>query len=89
VVARSEIGDTGSHGFDDARRLVPEDAGRRHREAAFDHGEVAVADPGSRRLQEDFARAGIVDLDRITAAFMLRLLACAGFENRAGTDVYG
>jgi hypothetical protein len=63
VIARSEIANACAHRLDDARRLVTENAGRWHGQPAFDHGEIAVADPRSRRLQEDFARAGIVDLD--------------------------
>jgi hypothetical protein len=63
VITRNEVGDSLPYDFDDASGFVPEDAGRRDRKTAFDRGEVAVTDSGGRRLHEDLARAGIVDLD--------------------------
>ena len=63
VVARGEVTDALPHGFNDACRLVTQNTGRRHGQTALDHVEIAVADAGRGRLQEDFSRTGIVDLD--------------------------
>jgi hypothetical protein len=61
MVARREVDDALADRFDDARRLVAEDAGGRHGEAALDHVEVAVTDTGGGGLQEDLARTRVVD----------------------------
>jgi hypothetical protein len=62
VIARHKVADSCADSFDDTRRLVAEDARRRKREVSFDDVEVTVADTGSRRFQQNLARAGIVDL---------------------------
>ena len=80
VVAGLEVGDEFAGLFDDAGGLVAEDAGRVEGVEAFDEVEVGVADAGGGGLDEDFARAGLVDVDLFDREVLIRSVEHCGFH---------
>ena len=65
VVAVLEVVDAGAELLDDAGRLVAERHRHRPRPVAVDHRQVRVAQPRRRDLDQDLARSGRVELDRL------------------------
>src|SRR5262245_14985353 len=92
VVTGLELRHVRADRFDDPRRLVPEDGGRRERVEAFDEVEIAVADAARHRAHQHFARDGLGDVDVLDRELFVRTVEDGSFHVallwRVWTGVY-